>query len=620
MKKVFSLILSLVLMLSSTLFFESSAFANGSTTIYSDYSESVIAGEVLRLPIYINNNSGFMGFRINIGYDSEALTPVSVEYGDVFSSGLQDNIDGDSADNSFKVYWSGTANNTENGILFYVNFNVDSTANGKTKVNLSYSQDDTFDENYDDVILDCQDIEINIVNNIYLSYAKVTASTNDVSVGDNCSVALKLSDLKSLDSMQLFLTYPSNVFEFVSVESNANVSYENNNGNAVLDIDGITSAINDTQFVTVKFKWKEQAIQGECAFELSSATEGVFCKGCSVKIKPSTSNESTVIYADEISAKQNDVFNIPVKMRNNKGIMGYMLHFEYNDSEIEVISVEKTSAFVGNFENNIGDKNGEFDVLWTGSGAIAENGTVFNLKFKVVTDKELLSIIKVSYSQDDTFNEEYKDVILDCNDIIVKLNPSQSSDNSETAEQDDKEPTEPGKDNKDSVVPIKTIKLKKTKYTYNGKVKTPAIIVKDADGKTVPSKYYNVKYAKGRKKVGKYSVKVTFKNKYSGSETLYFKILPNATKIIKANAIKKGVKLKWKKLKKQVTGYRIQYSTNKKFKKKKTVTIKKNKTVTKTIRKLKSNKKYYVRIRTYKTVKGKKYYSKWSKVKTVKVK
>ena len=73
-----------------------------------------------------------------------------------------------------------------------------------------------------------------------------------------------------------------------------------------------------------------------------------------------------------------------------------------------------------------------------------------------------------------------------------------------------------------------------------------------------------------------------------------------------------------------VDGYQVQYSTDKKFKKNtKTVTIKKNKTST-TVKKLKANKKYYVRVRTYKNVKvngkTKKVYSSWSKVKSVKTK
>ena len=73
--------------------------------------------------------------------------------------------------------------------------------------------------------------------------------------------------------------------------------------------------------------------------------------------------------------------------------------------------------------------------------------------------------------------------------------------------------------------------------------------------------------------------------------------------------------VKWKK-KSSITGYQIQYSTNSKFKKgNKSIKIKNAKTRSKKITKLKSNKKYYVRIRTYK---GKKY-SKWSKVKSAKI-
>lgn len=48
--------------------------------------------------------------------------------------------------------------------------------------------------------------------------------------------------------------------------------------------------------------------------------------------------------------------------------------------------------------------------------------------------------------------------------------------------------------------------------------------------------------------------------------------------------------------------------------------IKKAKTLTATIKKLKAKKKYYVRIRTYKTVKKKNYYSTWSGAKSVKTK
>lgn len=95
---------------------------------------------------------------------------------------------------------------------------------------------------------------------------------------------------------------------------------------------------------------------------------------------------------------------------------------------------------------------------------------------------------------------------------------------------------------------------------------------------------------------------------------------PKSAKIKKVKAAKKAVSVEWKKVS-GVKGYQIQVATDKKFKKnKKTATVKKQKTTKVTIKKLKAKKKYYVRIRTYKTVNGKKVYSAWSKVKTVKTK
>lgn len=75
--------------------------------------------------------------------------------------------------------------------------------------------------------------------------------------------------------------------------------------------------------------------------------------------------------------------------------------------------------------------------------------------------------------------------------------------------------------------------------------------------------------------------------------------------------------VKWSKVYK-ASGYQIKLGTNKKLTKgKKTVNVKKNTSKAK-IKGLKSNKKYYVKIRSYIKVGSKKYYSKWSKVKTVK--
>ena len=167
------------------------------------------------------------------------------------------------------------------------------------------------------------------------------------------------------------------------------------------------------------------------------------------------------------------------------------------------------------------------------------------------------------------------------------------------------------------------IKLSKTAYTYNGKVQKPSVTVKDSKGKALKNGTdYTVTYPKGMKNVGKYTVKVTLKGNYSGSKSMTYNINPKGTSVSKVTAAKKGFKVTWKKQATQTTGYEVQYSTSSNFKKgNKTVNIAKNKTTSKSVSKLSAKKKYYVRVRTYKTVKigGKsvKLYSGWSKAKSV---
>lgn len=104
------------------------------------------------------------------------------------------------------------------------------------------------------------------------------------------------------------------------------------------------------------------------------------------------------------------------------------------------------------------------------------------------------------------------------------------------------------------------------------------------------------------------------------SVTLTVKLNMEKVSIKSVTAGKKQFTAKWGKIS-NATGYQLQYSTKRNFKSKvKSKTIKGKSKTTLTIKKLKSKKKYYVRIRAYKTVNGKQYFSDWSKVKTVKVK
>lgn len=164
-----------------------------------------------------------------------------------------------------------------------------------------------------------------------------------------------------------------------------------------------------------------------------------------------------------------------------------------------------------------------------------------------------------------------------------------------------------------------SVKLSTSTYTYNGKVKTPSVKV-SINGTVLTKDNYSVSYGKGRKNVGKYTVKVTLKNDYAGSKTVSFKINPPKSAVKKLKKGKKSFTVYVKKQSKQTSGYQVQYSTSKKFKSPKAKNLTSYKKTTLKVKKLKKHKKYYVRVRTYKKVGKAKYYSSWSSAKSVKTK
>ena len=173
---------------------------------------------------------------------------------------------------------------------------------------------------------------------------------------------------------------------------------------------------------------------------------------------------------------------------------------------------------------------------------------------------------------------------------------------------------------------ISNVKLSKSIYTYDKKSKKPAVTVKDSKGKKLKKGTdYTVTYAKGRKSIGSYKVTVQLKGKkYSGKNTLTFRIAPAGTSIKSVKAGKAKVTVNWKQQTKNTSGYIIQCSTNKSFKGSILTTVSSNKAKSKKVTKLSARKKYYVRICTYKNVKknGKttKIRSDWSKAVSVKTK
>ena len=156
----------------------------------------------------------------------------------------------------------------------------------------------------------------------------------------------------------------------------------------------------------------------------------------------------------------------------------------------------------------------------------------------------------------------------------------------------------------------------KNKY-YSGKTKKQTLTVKLGSKTLTEGTDYTLSY-KNNKAIGKATVTIKGKGKYTGTITKTFKICPKKTTLKTASSPASG-KLKVTYAKQtNITAYQITYSTDKNFKT--NVASKSSAKLTKTISDLKQGKTYYVKVRTYKTVNDVRYYSGYSEVKKVKIK
>lgn len=112
-----------------------------------------------------------------------------------------------------------------------------------------------------------------------------------------------------------------------------------------------------------------------------------------------------------------------------------------------------------------------------------------------------------------------------------------------------------------TIYKISSVNISTSAYTYDGKIKSPSVIVKDSNGnKLIKGKDYTVNYgSSSRRAIGRYSIKVTFKGVYDGNKTLYYTIGPKNPSSVSAQLYGyDDIKVSWKKVS-GVTGYMVYY-------------------------------------------------------------
>ena len=504
-----------------------------------------------------------MGYRLKIEYNAAQLKPVSVNNASAFPGNFNDSIG--QKDGEFSVVWNSTQSNFSNGQLMSVRFEVITASACESEIKISYIQADTFDEAYKDVVFDCRE------GSVYLNCDHSKSSTQVIS--PTCT-----------DNEFTVYTCTICGYSYKTEKSGSALGHDWTNRTVVESATCVKTGFEKVSCSRCKIektilipKTEHEWDSGKITKEATCTEEGIRTYTCSLchenraeslAKKPHTTTKTT----------EKATLNSDGKIETKCSVCGEVI----DSTAILRPTTIKLSASAFTYDGKVKTP-----------GVVvkdADGKTVSNSNYTVTYSNGRKNVGK--YAVKITFKGDYSGTKI----LYFTIKPKPTN-----------------------------MKLSANSYTYDGKVKKPGVTVKDANGKTISKSLYTVSYAKGRKSVGKYAVKVSFKGNCYEAKILYFTIKPKPTSISAVKSASKGFSLKWKKQAVQTSGYEIQYAVDSKFTKEaKIVTVPKNTTTSKKIAKIKGKKKYYIRVRTYKLVKinGKstRIYSGWSKVKTVKTK
>ncbi len=163
------------------------AFALSTASVFADPVQSV-PGKQISIPVKIDNNPGLMGFKLVFEYSFKALSNPKVQKGSVTKNGLMNDSITSQTYGSFDVVWSDSSETAENGVLMMLQFEVKENASaGKYDIKCSYSQDDTFNEKWEDVHLDVSNIKLEITEtqNSKTASEEKTTTRADITFSDS---------------------------------------------------------------------------------------------------------------------------------------------------------------------------------------------------------------------------------------------------------------------------------------------------------------------------------------------------------------------------------------------------------------------------------------------------
>ena len=391
-----------------------------SIAVISAENQNVKSGETVSIPFSISGNPGVMGYEIDLNYDSSVFTPISVTVDSCFDKVLDNDTINSSIgyieNGKLKIVWIACENITYDGTMFSVQFKVSENAkSGSNIIGVTYDTDNTFDEKWESVTFSCNDVVISIENPGDVNLTELYIEDMSTFIGENFSIPLNINNQCGLKSADVMLLYDADIFQYINVKSDkAKISVLGEAGKLNIKISEMDLHNDGEAVLWLVFKPLKLGIS---EFKLSDNLGNLkHCKGGFISALKNP-NIKTTIYADPINVDVGENIRIPIKINGNTGIMSYTIFVKYDFEFLESLSVEKNPDLGGTFDYNVEKTAGEIKIIWINSSDYLNDGCILYLNFKVL--KQGKTRILLSYSQEDTFNENWEDVHLDCKDVKI---------------------------------------------------------------------------------------------------------------------------------------------------------------------------------------------------------
>ena len=245
----------------------------------------------------------------------------------------------------------------------------------------------------------------------------MTVSTVTAERGQTVTLDVVVSGNPGMNAAVLKPVYDETALELVSMKFNMT----DFNGQEQYGKNAVWAASSDNTsngtFLTLEFNVLEGASVGTTEVTLSNV-DGYLKDGAVSNSAAETVNykvvaggvnvfdpTAPVINVSTVYGLPGDTVTVSVSLANNPGIMAAAIKAVYDDSVLELVSVDlNTTNFNGQFQTGA-------KIVWAGSADNATNGEFITITFKVLDGAEGSTVVSIAYDEGDICNEAEEDVI-----------------------------------------------------------------------------------------------------------------------------------------------------------------------------------------------------------------